>query len=160
MQTKIPSGSKERSLVGARGDTNGHWVTIKSNHVFIRDPTGEPLDDQLPPAPRAPGVDPSAWQRNVEMARISPTLGTVHDLGLIIFNETQSFTDRPDSNEPIEKAREELAHSVINADDKWGAARQQHASTALPIEPSAKDSQPSSGAGAEAALAKLASRHK
>jgi hypothetical protein len=136
MQSKIPSGPKELSLVGARGDTNGHWVTLKGNHVFIRDSTGEPLDDQLPPTPRAPSVDPGAWQRNVEMARISPTLGTVHDLGVIIFNETQSYTDRPDSNEPIEVAREQLAHAVMNADDLWGADRMKNASTALPIEPS------------------------
>ena len=71
----------------------------------------------------------------MERARISDHLN-VHDLGLIVFNESQSYTDRPDSNEPIVMARQKLAHSVINADQKWGAERQtKWASTALPIEP-------------------------
>ena len=62
---------------------------------------------------------------------------TVHELGLIVFGETQSYSDRPDSNEPIVTARQKLAHSVINADKKWGAERQtKWASTALPIDPS------------------------
>ena len=89
-----------------------------------------------PPSPRPPGVDETAWAKNVERDRISPQLN-VHDLGLIVFNESQSFSDRPDSNEPITSARQKLAHSVINADQEWGAARQDNAGTALPIEPSA-----------------------
>ena len=93
---------------------------------------------QVPPPtrPPPPKVDESAWAKSVERARISDHLN-VHDLGLIIFNESQSYTDRPDSNEPMVVARQKMAHSVINADQKWGAQRQtKWASTALPIEPS------------------------
>ena len=90
----------------------------------------------LPPRPTPPKVDETAWAKNVQRARISPQLN-VHELGLIVFGETQSYSDRPDSNEPIVMARQKLAHSVINADKKWGAERQSKwASTALPVEPS------------------------
>ena len=96
-------------------------------------PSGAPAAASA--SPRPPGVDQSAWAKNVERARISPQL-TVHQLGLIVFNERQSFSDRPDSNEPITIARQKMAHSIINADQKFGAARRRHARTALPIEPS------------------------
>jgi hypothetical protein len=91
-----------------------------------------------PPPPQPPPVDQSAWEKSVEQARISDNLGTVHDLGLIVFNESQSYSNRPDSNEPIDVARQKMAHSVMNADQKWGAERMKMASTALPIEPSAQ----------------------
>jgi len=63
-------------------------------------------------------------------------LGTVHDLGLRVFNETQSYSERHDSNEPIGSARQKMAHTIMNGDEKWGPDRQKHASTAGPIEPS------------------------
>jgi len=81
-------------------------------------------------------VDESAWARSVERARISDQL-RVHDLGLIVFGETQSYSDRPDSNEPIVVARQKMAHTVINADQKWGARRDRYASTHGAVEPSA-----------------------
>jgi len=87
--------------------------------------------------PQPPPVDQSAWDKSVEQAKISDSLGTVHDLGLIIFNETQSYSDRPDSTEPLDSARENLGHSIMNADQKWGFDRQKNASTALPNEPAA-----------------------
>ena len=89
-----------------------------------------------PPAPQPPPVDQSAWEKSVEQAKISDSLGTVHDLGLRIFGETQSFSDRPDSNEPIDLAREKMAWTIMNGYKKWGADRQKWASTASPIEPS------------------------
>jgi hypothetical protein len=61
---------------------------------------------------------------------------TVHDVGLVVFNETHSYSDRPESNEPVTSARQKLAHVVMNGDQKYGPDRQKHASTALPIEPS------------------------
>jgi len=61
-----------------------------------------------PPPPQPPPVNQSAWEKSVEQARISDSLGTVHDLGLIVFNESQSYSDRPDSNEPIDTAREKM----------------------------------------------------
>ena len=89
-----------------------------------------------PPSPPPPKVDEGAWAKSVQRARISNQL-RVHDLGLIVFNESQSYSDRPDSNEPILTARQKMAHSIVNADKKWGAERQtKWASTALPIEPS------------------------
>jgi hypothetical protein len=88
-----------------------------------------------PPRPTPPKVDESAWARSVQQARISPHL-TVRDLGLIIFNETQSNSDRPGSNEAIDMARQNFAHAVINADQMWGPDRHKWSSTALPAEPS------------------------
>ena len=91
-----------------------------------------------PPAPQAPPVNQNAWEKSVEQAKISDSLGTAHDLGLIIFNETRSSSDRPDSNEPLDVARQKIAHSIINADQKYGFDRSSNAKTASPIEPSAK----------------------
>jgi hypothetical protein len=93
---------------------------------------------QAAPPPQPPPVNQAAWEKSVEQAKISDSLGTVHDLGLRIFGETQSFLDRPDSNEPLDTAREKMAWTIINGDKKWGADRQKWASTALPIEPSAQ----------------------
>ena len=73
-----------------------------------------------PPTPQPPPVDQSAWEKSVEQARISDSLGSVHDLGLVIFSETQSYSDRSDSSEPLDTAREKLAHAIMNADQKWG----------------------------------------
>lgn len=81
-------------------------------------------------------MDQSAWGKSVEQAKISDSLGTVSDLGLIIFNETQSYSDRPDSTEPLDSAREKIAHSILNADQQYGADRQRLAGTASAIEPS------------------------
>jgi hypothetical protein len=80
-------------------------------------------------------VDETAWAKSVERARVSNQM-RVHDLGLIVVNETQSFTDRPDSNEPIDMARQKLARAVINADQKWGADRSKWSNTTGGIEPS------------------------
>ena len=96
--------------------------------------SGTPLPP-LPAKPTPPKVDETAWAKSVERARISNQM-RVHDLGLIVFNETQSFTDRPDSNEPIDIARQKLAQAVINADQKWGAERKKWSNTAGAIEPS------------------------
>ncbi len=90
-----------------------------------------------PSAPEPPKVDEGAWAKSVDQARISDNL-TVHDLGLIVFNESQSYSDRKDSNEPIAIAREKMAHAIINADQEYGSQRQRKARTALPIEPPAK----------------------
>ncbi len=92
----------------------------------------------LPPAPQAPPVNQAGWEKSVEEAKVSDSLGTVHDLGLIVFNETQSYSERADSNEPPGTAREKMAHSIINADQKYRASRQRLAGTASAIEPSPK----------------------
>lgn len=63
-------------------------------------------------------------------------MGTVHDLGLWVFQETKSYSDRPDSNDPIDSAREKMAWVIMNGDKKWGVDRQKNASTASAIEPS------------------------
>ena len=71
-----------------------------------------------PPAPQPPPVDQNAWEKSVEQAKISDSLGTVHDLGLRIFGETKSYSDRPDANEPIDAAREKMAWTIVNGDRK------------------------------------------
>jgi hypothetical protein len=90
-----------------------------------------------PPAPQPPPVDQSAWDKSVEQAKISDALGSVHDLGLRIYQETKSYSDRPDSNEPLDAAREKMAWVITNGDKQWGFDRQKHASVASPIEPPA-----------------------
>jgi hypothetical protein len=92
-----------------------------------------------PPAPQPPPVDQSAWDKSVEQAHVSDALGSVRDLGLRIFQETKSYSDRPDSNEPIDGAREKMAWAIMNGDSKWGFVRENHASTASPIEPSSQE---------------------
>ena len=84
-----------------------------------------------PPAPQAPGVNQDALEQSVDQSR-NRTL-TNHDVGLIVFQETKSFSNRPDSSHPIDIARENLAHAVINGDLKQGYARPR---TAGAIEPS------------------------
>jgi hypothetical protein len=77
-----------------------------------------------PPSPQPPKVDQSAWEKSAEQAKASDYLGTVHALGLRVFNESQSYSDRPDSNDPIDIAREKMAWTILNGDHKWGADRQ------------------------------------
>jgi hypothetical protein len=84
-----------------------------------------------PPAPQPPPANQDALERSVDQSR-NRTL-TNHDVGLIVFQETKSFTNTPDSNRPIDVAREELAHAVINGDRRLGYARPITAGT---IEPS------------------------
>lgn len=102
-------------------------------------PQQTPAQLPTPPALQPPPVDQSAWDKSVEQAKISDALGSVHDLGLRIYQETKSFSDRPDSNEPIGFAREKMAWVVINGDKKWGFERDNHASTASAIEPSPQE---------------------
>jgi hypothetical protein len=106
---------------------------------LINAATGTQRQVPPPPAPQPPPVDQSAWEKSVEQAKISDSLGTVHDLGLRIYQETKSYSDRPNANEPIDAAREKMAWTVMNGDKTWGFDRQKHASTALPIEPSPQE---------------------
>ena len=108
------------------------WWDELINGLTQKQPQAPP-----PPTPQPPPVDQSAWEKSVEQAKVSDSLGPVHDLGLIIFNETRSYTDRPDSNEPLDIACQKIAHSIINADQTYGSSRMSNAKTALPIEPSA-----------------------
>jgi hypothetical protein len=87
-----------------------------------------------PPEPQPPPVNQGAWDQSVEEYKLKNL--TVHDVGLIVFNESRSFSERPDSNESIDSAREKMAHVVINGDEKYGSDRQKVAGTALPVEPS------------------------
>jgi len=66
---------------------------------------------------------------------------TVHDVGLIVFQEAKSYADSDSANELLNSAREKVAHAIMNADNKWGPKRNDFASTASPIEPSAKELQ-------------------
>jgi hypothetical protein len=85
-----------------------------------------------PPAPQPPPVDQSAWDKSVEQAHVTPDT-TVHDVGLSVFGETQSLSDLPQSNEPIDAAREAIAHMAINGALLRGASRP---SIHPPVEPS------------------------
>jgi hypothetical protein len=86
-----------------------------------------------PARPTPPPVDRSAWEKSVEAHKIN-TL-TVHDVGLIVFGETQSVKDSDKANDTIGGAREKVAHAVMNGDSQFGRKRPKKAS---PVEPSAK----------------------
>jgi hypothetical protein len=89
-----------------------------------------------PPAPKSPApppVDQTQWEHSVDAHKVN-TL-TVHDVGLIVFGETQSVMHSDKANDTIGGAREKVAHAVINGDSQFGRARPE---TAPPIEPSAK----------------------
>jgi hypothetical protein len=116
----------------SRDDTS--WWDELINGLTNKQPQVQP-----PPAPQPPPVDQSAWEKSVEQAKVSDSLGSVHDLGLRIYQETKSYSDRPDSNDPIDVAREKMGWAIINADKKWGFDRQKRASTASAIEPSAQE---------------------
>lgn len=90
-----------------------------------------------PTRPSPPPVDQAAWLKSVDSHKVK-TL-TVHDVGLIVFNETHSIPDSPDANDTIAGMRKKVAHTAINADNEFGAKRGQLASTASPIEPSARE---------------------
>lgn len=90
-----------------------------------------------PAALQPPPVDQTAWDKSVEQAKVPD--GTVHDVGLRIFQETKSYSDLPNSNEPLDYAREKMAWAIYNGYGKWGTDRQKNASTALPIEPSPQE---------------------
>lgn len=86
-----------------------------------------------PRSPTPPPVDRSNWEHSVDSHKIN-TL-TARDVGLIVFDETRSFTDRDNANDSLSAAREKLAHTVMNADLKFGKSRP---SAAPPHQPSAK----------------------
>lgn len=86
-----------------------------------------------PPTPKPPPVNQSAWEKSVEQADVTDDL-TVHDVGLSVFGETQSLSDLPESNEPIDTAREKVAHMIMNGARLRGVNRP---SVHPPIEPSA-----------------------
>jgi hypothetical protein len=96
----------------------------------VRDKLAGPLPPQ-PQRPTPPAVDQRALERSVDRSKVR-TL-TVHDVGLIVFNETQSSSGRRGANEPIDTAREKLAHIIMNGDQALGARRP---ITAGAIEPS------------------------
>ncbi len=83
-----------------------------------------------PESPAPPPVDQTAWEQSVEAHKVD-TL-TVHDVGLIVFNEMQSFTDSDKANDTIGGGRQKVAHALINADSQLGSGRPK---TARPIEP-------------------------
>jgi len=88
-----------------------------------------------PPSPKSPApppVDQAQWGRSVDAHKVN-TL-TIHDVGLIVFGETQSYTDSDKANDTIGGAREKVAHAVINGDSRFGRKRP---TTALAIEPTA-----------------------
>jgi len=66
-----------------------------------------------PPKPHTPPVDQRAWQQSVEQTHVAPDL-TVREVGLSVFGETRSLRDKPSSTEPIDAARQRVAHAMIN----------------------------------------------
>ena len=92
-----------------------------------------------PERPAPPLVDQTQWERSVDAHKVNRL--TVHEVGLIVFGETQSYADRDSANEAVNAAREKIAHTLMNADTKFGVHRNAVARTASPIEPSMKSLQ-------------------
>jgi hypothetical protein len=87
-----------------------------------------------PPKPTAPRVNQRAWQQSVEQKHVVPGL-TVRDVGLSVFGETRSLSDRPGSNEPIIVARQKVAHVIINGAEEAHRRGQKPPAVHSPIEP-------------------------
>ncbi len=93
-----------------------------------------------PPAPAAPApprMEQTQWEKAVDAHKVNKL--TVHDIGLIVFNETKSYSDHDNANDSIQGAREKIAHTLMNADSKFGGHRNTLARTAPPVEPSVKE---------------------
>ncbi len=71
------------------------------------------LQPEPPPKPHPPSADQTEWHKSVEQHHVVPGV-TVRDVGLSVFGETRSLHDRPGSNEPIDSARQKVAHVIIN----------------------------------------------
>jgi hypothetical protein len=112
--------------VGKPDGQHESWL----NRVIDRIKPQPPLPKNTEPPP----VDRTQWEKSVDAHKVNKL--TVKDVGLIVFGEMQSYTDSDNSNDSLASAREKIAHTVINADDKFGAKRVHLAPTASPIEPS------------------------
>lgn len=86
-----------------------------------------------PRSPPPPPVDRTNWEHSVDAHKVK-TL-TVHDVGLIVFNETRSFTDRDNANDSLLAARNKISHAIMNGDEQLGRKRPV---TAPALEPSQK----------------------
>jgi len=86
-----------------------------------------------PESPVSPAVDQDAWNQSVEAHKINAL--TVHDVGLIVFGETQSVMDHDNANKTVDSAREKAAHVAINGDTQYGLKRPV---MAPPIKPTAE----------------------
>lgn len=100
------------------------WVNRAIDHFKPQPPA--------PKSPAAPPVDQTAWEHSVNAHKVN-TL-TVHDVGLIVFNETQSVMPNDKANDTVDGARKKVAHAVINGDSQLGKKRPE---TALAVEPAA-----------------------
>lgn len=109
-------------------------ATTKAQEKSFIDRTLDRISPQpaAPPHPSAPPVNQSACEESVDSHSVN-TL-TVRQIGLIVFNETQPFTDSDNANDTTGGAREKVAHTLINADSMLGKKRPR---TARPIEPTA-----------------------
>ena len=104
------------------------------DHVLDKVTTQPPA----PPRPVAPSADRPEWHKSVEQKQIVPGL-TVHDVGLSVFGETRSLSDRPGSNEPISAARQRVAHAMINDAELSHHTGKPRNTVHLPVEPTPKE---------------------
>ncbi len=82
-------------------------------------------------------MDQSAWNQSVGQKHVIPGL-TVHDVGLSVFGETRSLRDRPGPNEPIDAARQRVAHAMINDAELSHRTGKPRNVIHAPVEPSEK----------------------
>jgi hypothetical protein len=104
--------------------TSRAWLDRVVDRIKPQPPT--------PKSPAPPPVDQAEWERSVDAHKVNTLI--IHDVGLIVFNETQPFTNGDNANDTIDGAREKVSHAIMNGDRHLGRNRP---ITAHPIEPSA-----------------------
>jgi hypothetical protein len=111
-----------------------------SHHPSWLDRAADALKPQpgVPAQPHAPlASDNQAWKESVEQHHVVPGL-TVHGVGLSVFGETRSLRDRLGSNEPIDSARQKIAHAMINDAELSHHTGKHRNKIHDPVEPSGK----------------------
>lgn len=88
-----------------------------------------------PPTPQPPRPPEKEWHDSVARKEVVPGL-TVRDVGLSVFGETRSLRDKPSSNEPIDAARQKVAHAIINDAELSHRTGKPRNSVHRPIDPS------------------------
>ena len=110
---------------GASGARSESWLDRAVDRIAPQ--------PSAPESPKPPAMDQTQWDHSVDAHKVNKL--TVKEVGLIVFNKTQSFTDSDKANDTLGGGREKVAHAVINGDATLGRKRPV---TVPAIEPSAK----------------------
>lgn len=120
---------------------------------------GQDVDASTPAAIRALGADmlgqDAAEKAAQAIRRGNKAILSDPDYAGILFNETRSF-----SGPNVQKAREHLAHALMNADETWGTDRAKYAKSAPAVAKPPKVEMPAYQSALAAVAAARAERAK